>query len=49
MQGYSAESLVDFDNDVQSSKGVVTEEVILKEVTDDDDDDDDGDDDGDLD
>ena len=46
MQGYSAESLVNFDNDVQSSKGVVTEEVILKEVTDDDDD---GDDDGDLD
>ena len=48
MQGYSAESLVNFDNDVQSSKGVVTEEVILKEVTDDDDDDN-GDDDGDLD
>lgn len=37
VHGNSVESFVDFDNDVQSSNGVMTEEEMLKEVIGDDD------------
>ena len=49
LQGNSVESFVDFDNDVQSSNGVMTEKEILKEVFGDDGGDDDADDDSDED
>ena len=38
LQSNSVESFVDFDNDVQSSNGVMTEEKVLREVIGDDDD-----------
>ena len=38
LQSNSMESFVDFDNDVQSSNGVMTEEKVLREVIGDDDD-----------